>query len=146
MADLAFTAGTSAHARVTHPQNSERFDFAAAEAITIGQLVYLTAAGKAGVADANAAGKQQVRGVALNSASAGRGVTVLKRGPVDGFVISALAYDAVVYLSDTAGAVGTTAGTMSVPVARVMAIPDDGNAAGPTKVLYFDCNWITTWA
>ena len=141
MADIAVSAEG---VRLTHVQNSERFDGLAGEAITAGQLVYLATTGKFMVADANVAGKQQARGIALTSAGTGRpGFTYLKRGPVAGFTTNMPAYDALVYLSDTAGAVGTTVGTMTVPVGRVMQIPDGGT---PTKVIYFDFPGNTVFA
>ena len=139
MPDIAASAG---NVRATHPQNSERFDGLAAEAIAEGQLVAMVAAtGKYVVADANVAGRNQPRGVALSAAGPGRpGFTFLKRGPVAGFTTNMPAYDAPVYASDTAGAIGTTTpaiGSVAALVGRVMAIPD----GTPTKVIYFDFPW-----
>ncbi len=140
MADIAVSPDFE---RLSHPRNSEIFDGLAGETIAAGQIVYLTATGKFMVADANVVGKQQARGIALSNAGPGRpGISVLKQGPVAGFTTNMPAYDAPVYLSDTAGAVGTTAGTVSVPIGRVMAIPD----GTITKVIYFDFNWISTFA
>jgi hypothetical protein len=141
VADLLATA---ANIRATHPSTSVIYDGLAGETITAGQLVYLASTGKYGVADANVAGKQQARGIALNSAGTGApGLSILKTGPVAGFTTNMPAYDARVYASDTAGAVADTAGTMSVTVGRVGAIPDGGT---PSKVIFFDFSWITQWA
>lgn len=139
MADITVTAN---RVQVLFPEKAEIYDFIAAEAITKGQAVYQTTAGKVGVADANAAGKQQFRGIALNSASAGRAVSVLKHGHVAGFTVSSVNGDAPLYLSDTAGALGDTAGTMSVVAGRVVGLTDKDN----TRVVFIDADWLRTWA
>lgn len=117
-------------------------DMIAVEAITAGQPVYQTTAGKAGVADANAAGKQQFRGIALKDAAAGQPVPVLKRGFISGFVLSGVAYDGLVYLSDTAGSLADAAGTMTVNCGRVCAKTDPDL----TKILYVEADWLRAWA
>jgi methyl coenzyme M reductase beta subunit len=105
--------------------------------------VYVLTTGKVGVADANASGKQQFRGIALAAAAAGQAVSVLKRGHVYGFTVSGLNADALVYLSDTAGALGDAAGTMTVNCGRVMCLPD---GATLTKVLYIEADWLRAWS
>jgi hypothetical protein len=141
---VADITATATNVRATHPSTSVIYDGLAGETITAGQLVYMASTGKYGVADTNVAGKQQARGVALNSAGTGApGISILKTGPVAGFTTNMPAYDALVYASDTAGAVGTTAGTVSAPVGRVGAIPDGGT---PSKVIFFDFNWISVFA
>jgi hypothetical protein len=117
-------------------------DMIAAEAITAGQPVYQTTAGKAGIADANASGKQQFRGIALKDAAAGQPVPVLKRGYLSGYALSGVAYDGLVYLSDTAGKIADGVGTMTVNVGRVNAIPD----ADLTKILYVEADWLRAWS
>lgn len=134
MTALALTA-----ARISpiFPRHAEIYPFVAVETITAGQVVYITSAGKAGVADANASGKQQARGIALCGASAGGAVDVLKSGHVEGFTITQ-AYDAQLFLSDTAGSVDDAAGTMTVPIGRVIPMSDVGTL---TKVAYFEFEW-----
>ena len=100
MADL--TIGTNGVSLV-YADKAEIIDVIAVEAVTAGQPVYITTAGKAGVADANAAGKQQFRGIALKDTGAGKPCPVLKRGFLSGFALSGVAYNGPVYLSDTAG-------------------------------------------
>ena len=138
MADITVTAAKVAP---VFPEKAEIFDMIAAEAITKGQAVYQTTAGKAGVADANASGKQQFRGIALNAAAAGAAVSVLKKGHLSGFTLSGN-YDSAAYLSDTAGALADAAGTMSVLCGRVMALTDKDL----TKVLYVDADWLRAWS
>lgn len=143
MADIALGTGANA-VRATHPRNAIIYDGLAGETITTGQLVYLASTGKYGVADANVAGKQQARGIALNDAGTGRpGLSILVKGTVAGFTTNMPAYDALVYVSDTAGALGTAAGTLPGPVGRVIAVPDGGT---PSKAILFDFPVSTTFA
>lgn len=140
MADIALTAAQIA---VVYPDQAEIITMICGAAITAGQAVYqIAASGKAGVADANDAGKQQIRGIALEGGGAGQAISVLVKGHVYGFTISGLNYDAALYLSDTAGALADAAGTLSVNAGRVAAIPDKDM----TKVLYFEADWLRTWA
>lgn len=138
---MAAITVTAAQVALIFPEAAEVFDFVAAEAIVAGQPVYVTSAGLAGVADANAAGRQQVRGIALKSVGAGQAVSVLKRGHMAGATLAG-AYDSLVYLSDTAGGLDTAAGTMTVRIGRVVPLSD----SALTKVIYVDANWRDDWA
>jgi hypothetical protein len=140
MADLTLTAGklSAVSGMFGEP---EVVNAKLSEAVTIGQAVYQTTTGF-GVADANAAGKQQFRGIALETGGSGYTIGVLKRGAVEGYDLSGLANDAVVYLSDTAGALADAAGTMTVNVGRVH-ITATGDSQ---KALYVDADWLRTWA
>ncbi len=140
MADITVTA---AQVAPIYPHHAEIYDFIATEAIAKGQIVYQLTTGKVGVADANAGGKQQARGIALKAAAAGEAVSVLKKGHVAGYTVSGLNADVRLYLSDTAGALADAAGTMSVTCGRVVAMPDDPTL---TKVLYADFDWNTQWS
>lgn len=137
MADIV---RTKAKIAVIFPDTAEIFDTIAAETIEAGQPLYLASTGKFGLADANVAGKQQFRGVALNDAGAGQAVSVLKCGHVAGYTLGG-AYDSIVYLSDTVGELSTTAGTMVVNVGRVVPLSD----ADLTKVLFVCADWLRSW-
>lgn len=140
MGDVALTA---AQVEPIDPlSHSEIYSGIAAETITKGQVVYITTTGTVGVADANGAGKQQARGIALNAAGAGQAVSFLKRGRVAGFTVGSVNCSAPLYLSDTAGALGTTVGTMTVPCGIVVAMPDKD----ATRVFYADFRWGPDWA
>lgn len=128
MADLALTA---AQIGVVHPGQAEVYDYIAAVAITKGQAVYINSDGKAALVDGSAAGTAGYRGVALEAAAAEVAVSVILKGAVYGFTLSQ-AYDADIYVSDTAGALADAAGTVSVLVGRVMPLTD----STITKVLY----------
>lgn len=140
MADITVTA---AQVGVVFPEKAEIFDFIAAETITAGQALFLDSNGKAELADANAAGELQFRGIALNGGGAGQAISVLKKGHCYGFGVSGMAYDAVAYLSNTAGALADAAGGTTVNCGRVVPL---ANGATLTKVLYVEADWLRTWA
>jgi hypothetical protein len=124
------------------PEKAFIRSYICAETITKGQAVYILATDTVGVADANASGKQQFRGIALQGGGAGSAIDVLQGGEVFGFTIQALDSDVLVYLSDTAGGLDTAAGTMAVPVGRVKPMSDPDK----TRVLYVSVNWTAQWA
>ena len=134
MADLALTA---AQIGVVFPNEARIFPYVAAETITAGQICFVDTNGKLQLADANAAGEQQARVLALNGGGAGQAIDGLQEGHVYGFTITQ-AYDAPIYLSDTVGALADAAGTMTVPLGIIAPLTD-----GPTitKVLYFSARW-----
>lgn len=139
MADISVTA---AQVGLVNPLHAEVYTFVAAETITAGQVVFLDSNGKAELADANAAGEQQARGVALNGGGAGSAIDVLKEGLVYGFDLSGMDYDAIVYLSDTVGALADANGTMTVVCGRVIPASDKDL----TKLLYADFRWREAWS
>lgn len=128
MADLAVVAG---EVGLVDAQKAQTIPMIAAAAITAGQVVYMDANGKADLADASAAGTAGARGIALRTVAAGEPVTVLSEGEIEGYTITQ-AYDAPIFLSDTAGALADAAGTVSVAVGNVSATTDKSLA----KLLY----------
>lgn len=131
---------TAAQVAAVFPDKCEIVDMLAAVAITAGQAVYQLAAGTVGVADANGSGTLQFRGIALRAAGAGQVVPVLKRGWCAGFSVAAVNCDSALYLSDTAGAIATSAGSTSINVGRVTAL---SNAA---RLVYIEADWLRTWS
>ena len=140
MADITVTA---AKVGLVETEPAKTRNYIAAVAITKGQAVYQNTSGKAALADASAGGTAQFRGVALNGAAAGDAVTVAEDATLEGFAVSGLNGDAIVYLSNTAGALATDAGTTSVACGRVVAMTD-----GPTltKVLKIFTRWSADWS
>lgn len=136
MSDITVTAAQIAP---VFPQKAEIYDLLAAAAITAGQIVYTTTAGKADLADASAAGTIVNLGVALNAAAAGEAVSVLKRGHVAGFAITSLNGAAKLYVSNTSGAAADAAGDNSAVIGTVTAIPTVG---GVSKLLFVDVSWV----
>ena len=142
MADITVTG---AQVGLVDPTKATLFEAIAGEAIDAGEIVYIDAStGKLELADGSAAGTANARGAALTDAAAGQAVTCVKEGAVYGYGVSALAYDLHLYVSDTAGALGSAASdaTVDVIVARVVGLTD----SSLTKVVYFDFDWRTEQA
>lgn len=135
MADIVVTA---ANVAVVFPETAEIYDFVAAATITAGQAVYITSAGKVDLYDSNGSGTLQFAGIALNGGGANQAISVLKQGHVYGFTVTADAYWAPLYGSNTAGAIGQSAGASSIVVGRVVPLSDAGNL---TKVVYIQASW-----
>jgi len=134
MADI--TLDSTRELNPVFPEVAEIRDFKEAETLAVGDVVYLvTTTGKVAKADADAAGKQQARGIVVKRQ--GSTVSVMKRGYLAGFAISGLAYDAQVFLSNTAGSLADAAGTMTVACGRVACFTNDSI----TKILYVDFDW-----
>lgn len=141
MADIALDA---TQIRVVFDQHAEIYDFVAAVAIEAGEAVYLTTAGLVNLADANDAAADQAIGIALQDASAGEAVSVLKKGHLYGYTLSGLNPGAYVFLSDNPGNLADTASiTLTVPIGRVMVLSDKPNY---TKVLFVNFPWHEEWA
>lgn len=93
------------------------------EALNAGEAIKInTSTGKYTPGNGSGAAEARVIGVAVTSATyAGQAITVIKRGILDvGDALSGLAYDQVVYLSDTDGTLADSAGTVSTVVGRVV--------------------------
>lgn len=133
MADLTVTA---AQVSVIDPENSVILSGVLAATVTAGQTVYQDTSGTWGVGDGSAAGTTKNAGIALEGGGAGQGISILKSGLVAGFTISQ-AYGAIVYLSDTAGALADAAGTVSKVMGYVVGLSDSSY----TKALYIDAVW-----
>lgn len=140
MADISVTA---AQVSLLDPIKAEVASYRAGAAITKGQAVYIDTSGYVQPADANGSGTLQFRGIALNGGASGDVVEVVHDGRVAGFDVSSLNGDAMVYLSNTAGALATAAGSTSVVCGRVVRKTD-----GPTntKVIKIFTQWEADWA
>jgi hypothetical protein len=114
-ADVALaTKGGESHEIITAP---------AAEAITAGQIVrWTTTTGTLALGNGTTAPESQIVGVAISEANqAGITITAVRKGVVDlGDALDALAFNAVVYASDTDGTLGDAAGTVSKVVGEVI--------------------------
>jgi len=94
----------------------------AVEAVTAGMGVRIdTTTGKWTKAKGTEAGEARIWGVATRTVAAGGALTAIRKGVMDGWDLSAMAYDDPVYLSDTDGRLSTVAGTVSTVVGRVIA-------------------------
>lgn len=137
MADVAVTAAQVAEVM---PQLSHIVNVKLAATVTAGQVGYQLTAGTFGLADANDSGLEQARGIYLDGGVAGQVVRLLIYGPLYGFTVSSMNGDAVLYLSNTAGALADAAGTMTVVIGRVFVLTDG------TKVAWIDARWAVVWA
>ena len=112
----------------------EAWTLRAGVAITKGQAVAInTTTGLAILADASTGSDNNVRGIAMNDAAIGEPVTCMTHGSLAGYTLSGMAYDAPVYVSNTAGGLDTGAGDVSLVIGRVKPMHD---GATPSKVLY----------
>lgn len=108
--------------RIVGIPNSQ-YTIPAEEAVTAGQAARLsTTTGKLTKANGTVTAEARVKGIATRTPEAvGLGLTIIRKGFLDGYDLSALAYDAPIYLSDTDGRLSTVAGTVSVLVGRVVS-------------------------
>ncbi len=115
--------------------------------VLAGQAVYCdSTAGTSSPTTTATAGMYQFRGIAMQSAGHKQGFDILSRGFMGGVDLSSLAYDALVYLSDTPGMLSSTPGTNTVCVGRVVPSSDfDVETGGPSKLLFIDSLEAGNW-
>lgn len=130
MTAIALTAAQVAPVNETE---YEAWTLIAAATITRGQAVAIDSNGKAVLADASTGAQNNVRGIALAGAASGEPVTIMVHGSLAGFTLTSQAYDAAIYLSNTAGGLDDGAGDVSLVVGRVKPMHDGST---PTKVLH----------
>ena len=110
-----------------------------AEDITAGMAVRLdTTNGKWTKANGTSTAEARVWGVATRTVKSGLPLTAIRKGVMDGFDLSALDYDAPVYLSDTDGRLSTVAGTTSVVMGRVIPATSTTLGTAYDKILQID--------
>lgn len=110
----------------------------AAVAIAAGVYCYVDANGKWALGSGAAQGTVGRRaGISKKAVAAGEALTCVLRGSMDfDSIFSAVAFDAQIFLSDTAGGIlGTTAGTVSKVIGVIR--PAWGNITAD-KLLYID--------
>lgn len=127
------------HVGVVYPLQSERYNVTLYEDVTAGAALYQLAAGTYGLAQADEIAKRQFRGIALKTRLAGQTVSMLKQGILEGYTLAT--YDDEIYLSDTAGRLSTTPGTMVIKCGRVISINDPAK----TEVAYIEADWLREW-
>ncbi len=117
------------------PDDAQIRTYIAAAAIEAGQAVYVNSDGKVDLADANGVGTTTFRGIALETVGAGQPVSILRRGELYGYTLSAQGFDAPIYVSNTAGELADAAGGTSLQVGHVQPLAD---AKTIQKVLMID--------
>ena len=138
MADLVLVANSVAP---VYPNRAFIRSYIANVSITAGQSLYVNSVGKVDLSSSAASGTKQFAGIALNPAGPGGAVDVLFEGEIAGFTLSTVAYDGLVYISDTAGNLADAAGTATVVVGRVVPRSD----STLTKLLYVRRNMFAQW-
>lgn len=136
---------TKADVRAVYPNSATTVqrNYTALEALDVGQSFYIDpTTGKAGLCDANAAGKEQFAGIVLSKVAAGDTFLGHVRGELAGFDLSGLNYGALVYQGDNAGEVTDAAsGTKTIQIGRVLPI----NGTPMAKTLYVQADWLRNW-
>lgn len=133
MADLSITA---ADVRIVESSRQLRTRIAGAT-ITAGMVLRTDTAGKVVGADGSAAGTADVVGVAITGGAANLPITVAPANALVnvGNALSALAYGAPVYLSDTGTNTGTMADAAGTATLIVGYVEQSENASTPDKLL-----------
>ncbi len=109
------------------------------EAVTAGMAVRIsTTTGKFTKANGTGAAEARAWGVATRTVASGQPVTAIRRGVMDGWDLSAMDYDAPVYLSDTDGRLSTVAGTTSVVIGRVIPATSTTLGTAYDKILHVE--------
>ena len=104
MGDIALVAGEIA---MVYPRLCETYNVEAGEAITKGQVVCWDTDGQVIVADGNQAARDEPVGIALRAGAAGETISILVRGIMEGFTVSAQNTGVILTLSDNIGAMET---------------------------------------
>jgi hypothetical protein len=136
MADIALTTASDTEIDIVGFPETQ-LTVPAAEAISAGNAVRFDATtGKFTKANGTTTTEANIYGIATRTVAAGEAVTAVRRGVLDGFALSGRDFGAPIYLSDTDGALGETAGTVSTIVGRV--IPGTSTTLGTTfdKLLF----------
>ena len=121
---------------IVFPDSNMIRDGIAAVAIEAGQPVCFDTNGNLALSDANDANAEKFRGIALRSVGAGQPCSYLIQGWLSGTGqgVTALAYDAPVYISDTVGELADSAGSTSLLIGRVVPLSDKDRS----KVLFIN--------
>lgn len=135
MTDLALVTAGDAHV----VESFEQITLPLGESINIGQIVRIDGTtGKLMKGNGTTSTEAGVYGVLASKDRAGAVGTAIKHGVIDGFALSALAYWAAVYASDTDGTLADAAGTVSKIVGRVIPATATTTGTAFDKLLLVD--------
>ena len=138
---MAAVTVTAALVGLVDPLKAKVKTYIAAEAIAAGKPVFVDTNGKVQLADANAAGEYQFRGIALKTVGLGSAVDVLQEGEMYGATLTG-DYDSLVYVANAVGTLDDGVGGVTIPVGRVAPLADKDL----TKVLHVFTAWEVVWA
>lgn len=108
------------------------------ETLTVGSAVRIDTNGKWTGSNGSTTTENRIYGILVSVDPAGAVGTAIRKGVVDGFALTALAYDAIVYLSDTDKTLADSAGTVSTIVGRVIPATATTTGTAYDKVLFID--------
>lgn len=135
MADVVLT--TAGQLRVE--ESLEQMTLPAGVAVAAGQSVLQDGTtGKWALSDASSAGTTPAYGMAVKTVPAGLPVTAIRRGVIEGFVLTDQDYGEQIFLSDTAGGIADAAGTTSSVIGEVIAVHTHLVGGVPDKLLRVD--------
>lgn len=135
MAAIALT--TAGRIEVLSSDPAQQRHLRASVAVAAGQVVRANTSGQWALANATDAANSAAPYLALKACNAGEYLTASRVCKVDGLAVTGMAYDAPIYLSDTAGTLATTAGTVSVILGRVKPATATPVGTAPDKVASF---------
>jgi len=135
MADIALTTANKIET-VGIPER--QLSLKTVEAVVAGAPVRQDTDGLWTNANATTATEAAAYGIVLTSKAASEYVTAVKRGRLDGYNLSALAYGDPVYLSDTDGRLSSTPGTQNVQVGIVVSRTGTTLGTANDKILEVD--------
>lgn len=109
-----------------------------AESCNVGQLVRFDTTGQWTKGNASSGTENRVWGILVSKDGAGGAGTAVRRGILNGYDLSGLAFGAIVYLPDTDGGLADAPGTTTMVIGRV--IPGFSTTTGTTadKLLWVD--------
>jgi uncharacterized protein with beta-barrel porin domain len=108
------------------------------ETLAVGDAVRISTTGKFTGSNGSTTTENRIYGILASVDPAGAVGTAIRKGVVDGFALTALAYDAIVYLSDTDKTLADGAGTVSTIVGRVIPATATTTGTAYDKILFID--------
>jgi hypothetical protein len=138
MADIALSNTNTNQVRLLDPSVLQHTGIAA-ETIAGGAPVLFDTNGKYINADANGSGTVACFGVSTHPVVAGQALTAIRVGLMDGWALAGLDYGALVYVSNTAGALADAAGSTSIAIGQVVPIFGTGTNQTADKALLIQC-------
>lgn len=113
-----------------------------AVAVAAGDAIYRNSSGLGALADPGASASAQFLGIAQSAGAIGDTISILEKGEIYGFNLSAVAYGAPVYIA-AVGALQDSAGAIPTIVGRVTNLTDYPTLS---KVLQIDAQVTKVWA
>ena len=134
MTDLALVTAGKVHVVESIIQMTLPFG----ESLAVGDAVRIDTNGKWTGANATTTTENRIYGILVSKDPAGAVGTAVRKGVLDGFALTAMAYNAAVLLSDTDKTLADAAGTVSTTVGRVIPATATITGTAYDKLLFVD--------